>query len=66
MTLEELNRFIQDSKRHRQNGLYTKEEHIQILKNTDYSAGKWRTPENLALIAEMKTIMDAAIIEAQG
>ena len=65
MTLEELNRFIQDSKRHRQNGLYTKEEHIQILKNTDYKAGKWPTPENLEIIAEMKIKMDAAIIEAE-
>lgn len=65
MTLEEMNAFIADMKRLRQEGTITKDKHIEILSNTDYRAGKWMNAEGTALIAQLKTAMDAAIAEAQ-
>jgi hypothetical protein len=65
MTLEEMNNFIDTMKQLRQNGTYTKEQHIEILSNTDYRAGKWLNAEGVALIAQLKATMDAAIAEAQ-
>ena len=65
MTLEELNNFIAHMKSLRQAGTIDKEKHIEILSNTDYRAGKWLNAEGLALIAELKVAMDAAITEAQ-
>lgn len=65
MTLEEMNNFIDTMKQLRQEGTITKETHIEILSNTDYKAGKWLNAAGLALIAELKATMDAAITEAQ-
>ena len=66
MTLEEMVSFIANAKRLHQEGKISKEDRIKMLVETDYKSGKFLTSKNVELINQMKTVMDAAIAEAQG